>query len=154
VPYNVFETSDGHVIVAVGNDSQFERFCAFLEVDELPKDPRFTTNPRRIENRDALMQAIVPLIQKHTSKSVVTGLEAAKVPVGPVQTLDEVFASDQVEAREMVVEVPRDDVADGSVKLIGNPLKLSKTPVTYRRAPPRFGQDTDAVLKGIVPKKS
>ena len=85
---------------------------------------------------------------------IVAGLESVKVPVGPVNTLDQVFASDQVAARQMVVDVARDDVAEGRVRLIGNPLKLSRTPVTYRRAPPRFGQDTDAVLGSISLKNA
>ena len=76
-----------------------------------------------------------------------------QVPVGPVQTVDEVFQSDQVAAREMAISVPNEKVEDGAVKLIGNPLKLSKTPVTYRKAPPTFGEDTEAVLRSILPKK-
>lgn len=149
VPYNVFATSDGHVIVAVGNDGQFRRFCEVLGAADLPDDPRFATNPGRIENRDALMPLIEPLLAARTSAEVIAGLEGVKVPVGPVQTLDQVFASDQVAAREMQIDVPRDDVDGGAVRMIGNPLKMSQTPVTYRRAPPRFGQDTETVQKRI-----
>ncbi len=153
VPYSVFGTSDGHVIIAVGNDSQFERFCAFLGLDDLSSDARFATNPARIVNRDALTDAIAPSLANRTTQEVVVGLEAVKVPVGPVQTLQEVFKSDQVAARDMVVEMDDDSVQDGKLRLIGNPLKLSRTPVSYRRKPPNFGQDTDAVLKGLSPKK-
>ncbi len=149
VPYQVFATADGHVIVAVGNDSQFERFCEVLGAPELPKDPRFATNPKRIEHRDALIAALEPLLAARSSADIVAGLEGAKVPVGPVQTLDQVFASDQVAAREMQVDMPRDDVEGGAVSLIGNPLKFSATPVRYRRAPPRFGQDTDFVTSRL-----
>jgi crotonobetainyl-CoA:carnitine CoA-transferase CaiB-like acyl-CoA transferase len=154
VPYQVFATSDGHVIVAVGNDSQFRRFCAFLGVEDLANNPDYATNPARLANRDALVAVLTPLLAAKSMSNVVTGLEAARVPVGPVQTLDQVFATDQVAARGMIAEVARDDVAEGKVRLIGNPLKLSRTPVTYRLAPPRFGQDTDAVLSGIPPKKT
>ena len=146
VPYQVFATADGYVLVAVGNDTQYQRFCGFLGADHLATDDRFATNPGRVMNRDALIPMLEPLLAARTTDQVVAGLEAVKVPVGPVQTLDRVFASDQVAAREMKIEMPRDDVDGGRVGLIGNPLKFSKTPVTYRHAPPRFGQDTDAVI--------
>ena len=152
VPYQVFETSDGHVIVAVGNDGQFERFCGFLGLASLASDERFATNPARIENRDALLELLIPRIKSFTTEEVACGLEAVKVPVGPVNTLDQVFQTEQVAERNMVVEMARDDVSDGQVRLIGNPLKLSRTPVSYRKAPPRFGQDTDAVLSGLKKK--
>ncbi len=152
VPYQVFATSDGHVIVAVGNDSQFQRFCAFLGADDLPQDDRFATNPARITHRAALIPLLEPLLAARSSSEVVAGLEAVKVPVGPVQTLDQVFASDQAAAREMKIDMPRADVADGAVSLIGNPLKFSATPVTYRHAPPRFGQDTEIIRKRLKPK--
>lgn len=145
-PYQVFETSDGHVIVAVGNDGQFNRFCGFLGLDTLPADSRFATNSARLENRDALIAALVPAIAALTTDEMIAGLEGCGVPVGPVQTLDQVFASDQVAAREMAVTVPCDGAADGTVQLIGNPLKFSATPVSYRRAPPALGQDTANVL--------
>ena len=151
VPYDVFETSDGHVIVAVGNDTQFVRFCDFLGLHDLPDDPRFTTNPERIVNRDALMEVIRPAIMTLTMDQMISGLEAVKVPAGPVQTLDQVFASDQVAARDMQIDMPSEV---GSLRLIGNPLKFSQTPVTYRRSPPRFGADTDAVMQADSPWQS
>lgn len=153
VPYQVFATSDGHVIIAVGNDTQFNRFCTFLGVPQLAQDPRYATNPARLENRDSLLAQIVPLIAAKPMADMIDGLEASKVPVGPVQTLDQVFGSEQVKARDMIATIPTDEAKAGEVRVIGNPLKLSKTPVTYRRAPPRFGQDTDAVLGKIQPKR-
>jgi formyl-CoA transferase len=152
VPYQVFATSDGHVIVAVGNDGQFKRFCGFLSADHLTTDPRYATNPARLENRDTLIPALVPLLAAKPMAEIIAGLESVTVPVGPVQTLDQVFGSDQVQARDMIVEIPREDVTNGSVKVIGNPLKLSKTPVTYRHAPPHFGQDTADVLARLQSK--
>ncbi len=152
VPYQVFAASDGHVIIAVGNDSQFRRFCKVLDVAHLADDPLFATNPARLDNREALIATLVPLLEALSMADIIGGLEAAKVPVGPVQTLDQVFASDQVQAREMIAEIPREDVDGGAVRVIGNPLKLSKTPVTYRRAPPRFGEDTADVLARLRPK--
>lgn len=145
VPYQVFATSDGHVIIAVGNDTQFQRYCDFLGLD-IRHDPMFATNPARITNRDALIAILVPEMAKHRTTDVISGLEARKIPVGPVQSLDQVFSSDQVKARDMIATVPRNDVENGAVRLIGNPLKLSKTPVTYRKAPPRLGQDNAEIF--------
>lgn len=148
VPYDVYETADGHVILAVGNDSQFERFCGFLGLDQLPSDDRFATNPARLENRDALNQMLRPAMKARSTQDVITGLEALKVPVGPVQTLDQVFDSDQVAARSMQIDMQAEP---GMVHLLGNPLNLSRTPVTYRAAPPVFGADTDSVLNAENP---
>jgi crotonobetainyl-CoA:carnitine CoA-transferase CaiB-like acyl-CoA transferase len=148
VPYDVYETADGHVILAVGNDSQFRRFCEFIDHPDLADDPRFATNPARLENRDALNAVLRPVVKTHASETMIAQLEARKVPVGPVQTLDQVFSTDQVEARQMQIAM---QAAPGDVQLIGNPLKLSRTPVTYRAAPPVFGADTQAVLRAENP---
>ncbi|WP_339953276.1 CaiB/BaiF CoA transferase family protein [Yoonia sp. 2307UL14-13] len=145
-PYQVFATSDGHVIVAVGNDSQFRRFCTFLSLDALPEDDSFANNSARLNNRDALIDILTPVIAALTTDAMIKGLEESGVPVGPVQTLDQVFASDQVAARDMMVEMQSQAAHDGSVRLIGNPLKFSATPVTYRRSPPQLGQDTAEIL--------
>lgn len=150
VPYQLFSTSDGHVLVAVGNDSQFQRFCDFLGEPGLAEDPAYATNPARLENRDALIARIEALIAPMTSEEVIAGLEARKVPVGPVHDLGTVFETSQVKAREMRIDMARDDVDRGGVELIGNPLKFSKTPVSYRRPPPRFGEDTEEIVSEIV----
>ena len=143
VPYQVFGTRDGHAIVAVGNDGQFARFCDFLGRPEWAEDPRFATNPARIENRGALIPMVEAAMAERGTSEVVEGLEARRVPVGPVNTVPEALASDQARAREMVVEVAG---PGGPLRMVGNPLKLSATPVRYRHAPPGFGQDTQAVL--------
>ncbi len=148
VPYDVYETSDGHVILAVGNDSQFQRFCRFINREDLADDPRFSTNPVRLENRDALNAVLRPALQGMDTATVIAGLENLKVPVGPVQTLDQVFATDQAAARNMQIAM---QAQPGPVQLIGNPLNLSRTPVTYRAAPPVFGADTQAVLSAKNP---
>ncbi|WP_136656909.1 CaiB/BaiF CoA-transferase family protein [Nitratireductor sp. XY-223] len=145
-PYQVFETADGHVTVAVGNDAQFERFAGWLGRPELATDPRFSTNPARLENRAELIPIVQEILRARATDTVIAGLEALKVPAGPVNTLDRVFSSDQVAARDMRIDMDTAAAADGRVSLIGNPLKLSKTPVTYRRAPPVMGADTDEVL--------
>ncbi len=146
VPYQVFAASDGHLLVAVGNDRQFARFCDYLDQSGLSADPRYATNPARLANRDSLIATLAPLLAARPMADIIVGLEARKVPVGPVQTLDQVFASDQVAARGMVAKVASDHAAAGHVRLIGNPLKMSASPVSYRRGPPRFGQDTETVL--------
>ena len=151
VPYQTFKTRDGHVLVAVGNDSQYARFCEFLGRPDLAEGDN-AQNANRVLNREHLIAEYEAELAKHSMADVIAGLEARKVPVGPVNTLEQVFASEQVAAREMKIAMLRDDVEKGAVELIGNPLKLSKTPVTYRRAPPRFGQDTDEVLAKLKGK--
>ncbi|MEX0319359.1 MAG: CaiB/BaiF CoA transferase family protein [Ruegeria sp.] len=148
VPYDVYETADGHVILAVGNDSQFKRFCDYLDLFHLSEDARFATNPARLEHRDALNAELRPAMRTRVTAEVIEGLETLRVPVGPVRTLDQVFASDQVAARQMQIAMR---AAPGEVQLIGNPLNLSRTPVTYRHAPPTFGADTEAVLSSENP---
>ncbi|MDZ4093635.1 MAG: CoA transferase [Paracoccaceae bacterium] len=151
VPYQVFEASDGHVIVAVGNDGQFRRTCGWLGVPGLAETPDYATNPARCANREALIATLTPLFRARTMATIIKGLESVGVPVGPVNRIDQALASDQVAARGLVVAMARDDVEGGQVRLLGNPLHLSRTPVTYRRPPPRFGQDTADVL-GRLPR--
>ncbi|MBO9435881.1 CoA transferase [Ruegeria sp. R13_0] len=148
VPYEVYETADGHVILAVGNDSQFRRFCEFIGHTDLADDDRFATNPARLEHRDALNAILRPAMKQHPTTTVISELEALKVPVGPVQTVDQVFDTDQVAARQMKIAM---QAQPGEVNLIGNPLNLSRTPVTYRHAPPVFGADTDDILSAENP---
>lgn len=147
VPYDAVECSDGHVLLAVGNDAQFARFCDAVGLAGLSDDPRFDTNQHRIENRAALMPLMAPALKTLSRAEVMSRLHAVKVPVGPIHNVAEALTSDQAQARGAVVAVPCDGVADGHVRLLGNPLKLSATPVSYRHAPPSFGQDTAAVLQ-------
>jgi formyl-CoA transferase len=144
VPYQVFEASDGHVVVAAGNDAQFRRTCAFLGVEGLADTPDYATNPARVANRATLISTLTPLFRVRSMASIIEGLESAGVTVGPVNRLDQTFASDQVAAREMVVEMNRPDTPP--IRLLGNPLKLSATPVTYRRPPPHVGENATEVL--------
>lgn len=149
VPYHVFAVADGHVIIAVGNDSQFARFCDFLGCADIVTDARFATNLARTQNRDALLAVIGPRLAARPLAAVIAGLEARKVPVGPVNTIDLALGSDQAQARDMVVAMPRADVQKGQVRLLGNPLKLSRTPVSYRLPPPHCGQDSAAILDNL-----
>ncbi|UWQ59865.1 CoA transferase [Leisingera caerulea] len=148
MPYGVYETSDGHVILAVGNDSQFRRFMEFLKLEGLAEDPRFATNPARLQNRDALNAVLIPSVQRYTTGDVLAAMEARKVPAGPVQDLEALFATDQVDARNMAIGM---ETAAGPVKLLGNPLNFSRTPVTYRHAPPVCGEGTEEILTAKHP---
>jgi formyl-CoA transferase len=146
VPYQVFATSDGHVIVAVGNDSQYARFCDYLGRPDWATDPRFATNTARLAHREILVPMIAEALLGRTMQDVIDGLEARKVPVGPVNTIEQALESDQAQARGMTITLPAPQVAAGEVRLIGNPLKFSRTPVSYRSAPPSLGADTEVVL--------
>ncbi|MEO0632504.1 MAG: CoA transferase [Pseudomonadota bacterium] len=146
VPYDAFECSDGHVLVAVGNDSQFRRFCDVFGVPELGANPNYATNLARIENRVSLTAALTPVLRAVTTAEALATMRDAKVPCGPIHNVAEALASDQAQARGTVVEMAADDVAGGTLNLLGNPLKLSRTPVTYRRPPPACGADTEDVL--------
>ncbi len=149
VPYQVFAAADGHVIVAVGNDAQFRRFAGFIGLPQLADDPDYATNPARIANRETLIPRITERLAALPGAEIVAGLEALGVPAGPVNRLDEVFASDQVAAREMTLAMPHPALGGAPVPGIANPLKLSRTPVTYRRPPPIVGQDTQAILDSL-----
>jgi formyl-CoA transferase len=145
VPYDVFPCADGHVILAVGNDGQFGRFCSAVGLDELSGDVRFVMNSLRIENRVALTAAIQARFQALTMDDILSRLREVKVPAGPIHTVGQALSTDQAHARGAVVAMTQEDTTQGEVHLLGNPLKFSKTPVTYRRPPPRFGQDTDQI---------
>lgn len=144
VPYGTFPASDGSFILAVGNDSQFERFVAMAGASGLASDPRFVTNAARVRNRDILIPLLGALTAGRTVQDWLALCEAGNVPAGPVNNLAQVFASPQVAAREMRIELPLD--SGQTAALIGNPLKMSETPVTYSTAPPALGADTGAVL--------
>ena len=147
VPYQVFETSDGHAIVAVGNDAQFQRFCALIGLPHLAEDPSYAKNSARLANREALIAILAERIKALKRDELIAGMEKASIPGGPIHRLDDVFASDQVAAREMHITMPHPLSENGTIDLIGNPIKLSRTPVTYRRPPPTCGADTDAVIE-------
>ncbi|MEM6939386.1 MAG: CaiB/BaiF CoA-transferase family protein [Pseudomonadota bacterium] len=154
VPYDAFACADGHILLAVGNDAQFARFCDALGLQKLAADPRFATNAGRLEHREALLAELQPALARHQKDQLLGQLQEVGVPCGPIQTLPEALHSEQAKARSAVVEVPRADVADGVLQLLGNPLKFSATPVQYERPPPRFGQDTSEVMETWGPKKA
>jgi crotonobetainyl-CoA:carnitine CoA-transferase CaiB-like acyl-CoA transferase len=144
VPYQVFEVADGHLILAVGNDGQFAKFCAVAGHAELALDARFARNAERVKNREVLVPLLAGIMKQRSKADWLAALEAAKVPCGAINNLDEVFADPQVAAREMTVSLPH-PLTD-TLRVVASPMKLSRTPVQYRRAPPLLGQHTDEVL--------
>jgi crotonobetainyl-CoA:carnitine CoA-transferase CaiB-like acyl-CoA transferase len=150
VPYQVFEAMDGHIILGVGNDQQFRRFCEFAERPGLADDPRFSSNDRRVRDRDVLVPEIEALIAARPVAEWLEGLAARNVPCGPVNRIDQVFADPQVRHRRMTVTLPHPIASGGEVTLLANPMRLSETPVRYRRAPPMVGQHTGEVLSEIL----
>jgi crotonobetainyl-CoA:carnitine CoA-transferase CaiB-like acyl-CoA transferase len=149
VPYQVFVTADGHIMLTIGNDLQFQRFCEFAGCPELAADARFATNANRVTNREALIDAMKPVLAAKPSVHWLENLERLKIGCGPINRIDQVFADPHVQARGMVVEMAHAAIG-GAVPLVGSPLRLSDTPVTYRHAPPVIGADTDAVLRGVL----
>jgi glutaryl-CoA transferase len=146
VPYQVFAVRDGHVIVAVGNDAQFGRFCELIGQAGLAGDPRFVTNKMRLVNREALIDLLIPVLGGMAKDDLIARMQGVGVPGGPINTLPELFAGDQVGAREMKISMPHASAGNGRVDLIGNPIRFSRTPVQYRRAPPVCGADSGEVL--------
>ena len=144
VPYQDFPTSDGYIIIAVGNDAQFARLCTVAELPELAADARFSSNQRRVEHRAALIETLCAATRLRPTARWIVDLERVGVPCGPINAIDAVFADPQVRARDMQVDLPHP--LAGEVSLVANPLRLSETPVSYRSAPPLLGADTREVL--------
>ena len=144
VPYQTFQTSDSWIIVAVGNDGQFRHFVKAGDRELLADDPRFATNPARIEYRDALIPLLAAMVKEKTKVEWISLLESVGVPCGPINNLQEVFENEQVIARGIQLNVPHPTA--GSMKLVASPMRLSKTPVTVRMPPPLLGEHTEEIL--------
>ncbi|WP_312204697.1 CaiB/BaiF CoA-transferase family protein [Brevundimonas sp.] len=144
-PYQPFPCSDGMVIIAVGNDGQFRALCGALGLEA---EDRFATNALRVAEREALGPLIAAKTQGFTMQGLMQALEAAGVPCGPVNTIDQVFEEPQAIHRGLTVEQTRPDLAD-PVRTVASPIRLSKTPVRYDAPPPKLGQDTEAVLGAL-----
>jgi len=144
VPYQVFACADGHLILAVGNDAQFARFCEIAGKTEWARDPRFAANAERVKRRDVLVPLIEAVMRTRTQGEWLAALEAVGVPCGPINRLDQVFADPQVRARGMRFDLPHR--LSGTVPQVANPVHFSATPVAYTQAPPLLGEHTSAVL--------
>jgi len=147
VPYQVFPTSDGYMVLSIGNDPTFERFCKNFGLEHLLADERYATNAARVGNRALVTETLTAVTKTMPTKEWIAKLEALKIGCGPINTLKDVFADPHVVARNMVVEMPH--ASGETVKVIANPVKLSATPPDYRSAPPLLGQHSEAVLGGL-----
>ncbi len=145
VPYQMFATRDGYLILAVGNDAQWRRFCEAVGRQSWADDPRFATNPARVQHRDALIRQIEPLMTTRTTADWETLLAAANVPHGRVAHVDEALASEQARAREMVVACR--DARGRAVQLVGSPIHWRGRPPQQPLPPPELGEHTELVLR-------
>ena len=144
VPYQTFPTSDGWIIVAVGNDGQFKHFVTAGGEAHLAENPLYINNPLRVENRKSLISLLEIMTRRKTKTEWISLLEAANVPCGPINNFEEVFENEQVKARGVQIQVPHPTA--GVMKLVASPMRLSETPVEVRMAPPTLGQHTEEIL--------
>ena len=146
VPYETFPTADKQFILAVGNDAQFLKFLEVGGRADLIKDERFATNAERVKNREHVVPVVAQITRQKTADEWLELLTQVGVPCGPVNNLEEVFNDPQIKHREMEISMPHDTADDKAVHLIGNPIKMSDTPVTYRHTPPRVGEHSAEIL--------
>jgi len=144
VPYQVFATADGHLIVAVANDGQFHRLSKVLGAENLAGDARFASNGERVRHREALNAVLKPLLRARSTAEWIALLESANVPCGPINRVDQVFTDPQAIVRGLAIPVAH---ASGPLDLVASPLRLTATPPEYRLPPPRLGEHTDEVLR-------
>ncbi len=144
VPFEVYQTRSGDVMVCAGNDRLFQKLCALLDLHDVADDERFATNPSRVAHRDELNGLLGGAFARWERTALVTAAEEAGVPLGPVNTIDEAFAQPQVDARDMVVELEHPTI--GTLRQVGLPIKLGRTPATLRYPPPLLGQHTREIF--------
>ena len=146
VPYEVFPSKDGYFALAVGNDRQFRQFCDFIGRNDLSDNPLYAHNVQRVTHREQL----VPILKKETlnftTQALLDGLSARHVPCGPINNIAQVFEHPQIQHRQMKIAMPHPDAGSQPIDLIGNPVKFSRTQVSYRHAPPKLGADNAEVL--------
>lgn len=147
-PYESFRTKDGHINIAVGNNALWSAFCNILEMEAFEKDPRFETNPKRVENRPALIQLIEERTTKYTSQELRKLLDKAGIPNGPIWTIGEALSAPQTRALGMVQEMDHPKV--GRIKVTGVPIQMEKSPGSLRFPPPLLGQHTQEILKEVL----
>ncbi|SFC48516.1 Crotonobetainyl-CoA:carnitine CoA-transferase CaiB [Marinospirillum celere] len=148
VPYQAFATADGYMILAVGNDAQFQRFCQEAGCPELAQDERFVSNQERVANREQLLPLLEPLVKKRTTDDWLQALEAIGVPCGPINNLEQVFADPQVQHRGMELKLPHPEA--GEVRLVSNPIRFDGQALNSSSAPPLLGEHTEEVLKELL----
>lgn len=150
VPYKVMPCKDSYFVLAIGNDQQFSKFCQVAKCLPLANDPRFITNTARVKNREILYPLLCDITSQYPQKYWVEKLTAVGVPCSPVNNIAQVFSDPQILAREMKISMDYPESLSQKIELIGNPIKMSATPVTYRTAPPLLGQHTEEILKNIL----
>lgn len=148
VPYQALATADGHIILTIGNDGQFRKFCSVAGCPELADDPRFASNAARVDNRRELIPRLEQALRQRPGTEWVARLESAGVPCGPINNLAEVFADPQVRFRHLRIELQHRRA--GRIPLVGSPIKFSRTPVVYRQAPPVLGEHNADILGGML----
>jgi crotonobetainyl-CoA:carnitine CoA-transferase CaiB-like acyl-CoA transferase len=148
VPYQPFKTADGDVIVACGNDNLFRKFCEVAQCQHLAADARFASNGKRVENRAELTAILDGILRSRTTRDWTEALEAAGVPNGPINTLEQVFREPQAIARGLKVEIPHP--LAGTVSLVRSPMRFSATPIEHKVPPPLLGQHTEEILRGLL----
>lgn len=151
VPYQVFKASDRDFIIACGNDTQFIQLCQAIGLPELPNDPKFTRNADRIKYREEIIHLLSTHFLTKTADEWVGIIQAAKVPVGCINNLEQVFEEPQVIERKMLVDMSHPQREH--LKVIGSPIKMSRTPVEYKNAPPMLGQHTEEILSNILSRE-
>ncbi|GAB4545904.1 MAG: CaiB/BaiF CoA-transferase family protein [Anaerolineales bacterium] len=147
VPYQNFKASDGWLVIAVGNDKQFEALCAEIGQPQWAQDPRFASNAARVENRAALIDLLKPIFETKTAGEWLARLED-KFPCGAINHLEQTFAMPNVKEREMLIQMEHPTIEN--LTLVGSPLKMSATPVQYQLPPPLMGQHTDEILRELL----
>jgi len=150
VPYQTFKTADGALILACGNDNLFNKFCDVAGCAHLAKDPRYSTNGERVNNRDEITRLLNEIFLKRPTREWVKLLDEAGVANGPINTIEKVFEEPQVQARGLKIELPH--AVAGKVPLVASPMKFSGTPIKHEVPPPALGQHTDEILKGVLKK--
>lgn len=148
VPYQAFATADGHIILAVGNDEQFVRFCGVAGLESMARDERYSSNAARVQRRDELIPLIEAAMSKRTSEAWLSTLESAGIPCGPINSIAEVFDNPQLQHRGM--QITMEHAAGTEVTMPGSPLKFSASPVRYQRPPPTLGEHTEEVLLDLL----
>jgi crotonobetainyl-CoA:carnitine CoA-transferase CaiB-like acyl-CoA transferase len=150
VPYQAFSSGDGQMIIAVANDLQFARLAKVLKLTELIDDSRFRTNAARVRNRAVLIPLIEKALAHKTNKQWLSLFDAAQVPAGPINSVEEVFRDPQVVARDLLLEFKSH--TEAAIRVVGSPIKYSRTPIEYSKAPPLLGADTDQLLTDVLGK--
>jgi len=146
VPYQVFPVADGHIIIAVGNDRQFGRLCEVLKRVDLAVEPAYATNQDRVAARDTLAPILCEETSRHTREALLSALEEAGVPAGPINSVADVFEDEQIRHRGLKVDLPADDATGGTVSSVRTPITFSDSELALNSAAPRLGADTKAIL--------